>query len=34
LQRKRKLFAEGVATRREVELAEDRLALLSGTVPR
>lgn len=33
LQRKRKLYAEGVATRREVELAEDRLVLLSGTAP-
>ena len=31
LQRKRKLYAEGAGSRREVEMAEDRLALLSGT---
>lgn len=31
LKRKRKLFAEGVGTRREVQLAEDRVALLTGT---
>jgi hypothetical protein len=31
LKRKRKLYAEGVGSRREVEMAEDRLALLSGT---
>lgn len=31
LKRKRKLYAEGVGSRREVEIAEDRLVLLSGT---
>ena len=31
LKRKRKLYEEGVGSRREVEMAEDRLALLSGT---
>jgi hypothetical protein len=31
LQRKRKLYAEGVATKTELELAEDRVALLSGS---
>jgi hypothetical protein len=31
LQRKRKLYAEGVGSKREVELAEDRLAMLTGT---
>ncbi len=31
LKRKRKLYAEGVATKREVEMAEDRVTLLSGT---
>jgi len=31
LQRKHKLYSEGVATRREVQLAEDRVLLLSGT---
>jgi len=31
LKRKRKLYAEGVGSQREVELAEDRVALLSGT---
>jgi len=32
LKRKRRLYAEGVGSRREVEMAEDRLALLSGTL--
>jgi hypothetical protein len=32
LQRKRKLYSEGVATRLEVQMAEDRLALLTGTL--
>jgi len=32
LQRKRKLYAEGVASRLELQSAEDRVALLSGTV--
>ncbi len=31
LERKRKLFAEGVATTRELQLAEERLAQLTGT---
>ena len=31
LKRKRKLYAEGVGSRKAVEMAEDRLALLSGT---
>ncbi|MGA3169686.1 MAG: hypothetical protein ABSE62_01610 [Chthoniobacteraceae bacterium] len=31
LQRKRKLYFEGAATRREVEMAEDRVTLLTGT---
>ena len=31
LNRKRKLYAEGVGSKREVELAEDRLAMLTGT---
>jgi hypothetical protein len=31
LQRKRKLYFEGAATRREVEMAEDRVALLTGS---
>ena len=31
LERKRKLYAEGVGSKREVEQAEDRLVLLSGT---
>jgi hypothetical protein len=31
LQRKRKLFSEGVGSEREVQIAEDRVALLSGT---
>jgi len=31
LKRKRKLYAEGVGSRHEVEMAEDRLVLLSGT---
>ncbi len=31
LQRKRKLFSEGVCSRQEVQMAEDRLALLSGS---
>jgi hypothetical protein len=31
LKRKRKLYAEGVGSKREVEMAEDRLALLCGT---
>ena len=31
LERKRKLYSEGVGSKREVELAEDRVALLSGT---
>jgi len=34
LKRKRKLFAEGVATRHEVEQAEDRVAFLTGTTPK
>lgn len=34
LARKRKLFAEGVCSKREVELAEDRVALLTGTAAR
>ena len=34
LKRKRKLYAEGVGSLREVQLAEDRLALLSGTAAR
>jgi multidrug resistance efflux pump len=34
LQRKRKLYSEGVGTRRELQMAEDRVALLSGTTPR
>jgi hypothetical protein len=31
LKRKRKLYAEGVSTKREVQMAEDRVVLLSGT---
>jgi hypothetical protein len=31
LKRKQKLYTEGVGTRREVEIAEDHLALVSGT---
>ena len=31
LKRKRKLYAEDVSTRREVQMAEDRVVLLSGT---
>jgi hypothetical protein len=31
LQRKRKLYSEGVGSEREVQMAEDRVALLSGT---
>jgi hypothetical protein len=31
LQRKRKLYSEGVASQHEVQVAEDRVALLSGT---
>jgi len=31
LQRKRKLYAEGVGSKRDVEMAEDRLVLLTGT---
>jgi len=34
LQRKRKLYAEGVCSRRELEIAEDRMILLSGTLPK
>jgi hypothetical protein len=34
LQRKRKLYSEGVGSRLEVQMAEDRVALLSGTQPR
>jgi hypothetical protein len=34
LKRKRKLFGEGVATRHEVEQAEDRVAFLTGTTPK
>ena len=34
LQRKRKLYSEGVGSRRELQMAEDRVALLSGTLPR
>ena len=34
LQRKRKLYAEGVGSKREVELAEDRLTMLTGTAGR
>jgi len=33
LQRKRKLYAEGVCSQRELQIAEDRLVLLSGTLP-
>jgi hypothetical protein len=31
LERKRKLYSEGVGSEREVQMAEDRVALLSGT---
>ena len=31
LRRKRKLYSEGVGSQREVQMAEDRVALLSGT---
>jgi hypothetical protein len=31
LQRKRKLYSEGVGSRREVSMAEDRVVMLSGT---
>lgn len=34
LKRKRMLYAEGAASRREVQLAQDHLALLSGTAAR
>jgi len=34
LQRKQKLYFEGAATRREVEMARDRVALLTGTLPK
>jgi multidrug resistance efflux pump len=34
LQRKRKLFSEGVGSRRELQMAEDRVVLLSGTLPK
>ena len=33
LERKRKLYSEGVGSRHEVEAAEDRVTLLTGTVP-
>jgi hypothetical protein len=32
LQRKRKLYSEGVGSQRELQMAEDRVSLLSGTV--
>jgi len=34
LKRKRKLYEEGVGSKREVEIAEDHLALISGTIPK
>lgn len=34
LQRKRKLYAEGACSRRELQMAEDRVLLLTGTVPK
>ena len=34
LQRKRKLYSEGVCSLRELEIAEDRMVLLSGTLPK
>ena len=33
LKRRRLLYLEGVATKRELEMAEERVALLTGTVP-
>jgi hypothetical protein len=34
LQRKRKLYSEGVCSRKELQMAEDRLILLTGTLPK
>jgi hypothetical protein len=34
LQRKRKLYSEGVCSLRELQIAEDRMILLSGTLPK
>jgi hypothetical protein len=34
LQRKRKLYSEGVCSQRELQMAEDRMILLSGTLPK
>lgn len=34
LRRKRKLYSEGVGSQREVQMAEDRVALLTGTASR
>jgi multidrug resistance efflux pump len=34
LERKRKLYSEGVGSRHELQVAEDRVVLLSGTLPK